>query len=348
LFVPIQPGHPKITVGGCIGADVHGKNQFRDGTFKAIVEGLRLFHPLHGIMELSPSVNSDIFSLTCGGYGLTGNILTARIRLAQVPSRAVALKMAPIGSIYELAGRMAQAAAQNDLLYSWHDFTARGEKFGRGVIVAGSFDCKGASADSATDSEDTSHLDSATVGPLPFSFFNRLTTPLFNQLYHATFRLLSKERYISLYEFLFPVHNKEIYFHLFGKRGFHECQILIDASRFNLLLERIQSRLERHPVAVTLASTKLFNGQRELLRFTGDGICLALNFPRDRVGAEFAAFLDELMIEHGGWPNIIKDSRVSARVVAATYPEYEQFRMRLRKFDSGRLYRSELSERLEL
>src|SRR5208282_4897080 len=33
LFMPVQPGHPKITVGGCIGADVHGKNQFRDGTF---------------------------------------------------------------------------------------------------------------------------------------------------------------------------------------------------------------------------------------------------------------------------------------------------------------------------
>src|SRR5208282_1942269 len=48
LFMPVQPGHPKITVGGCIGADVHGKNQFRDGTFLAVVESLRLFHPSHG------------------------------------------------------------------------------------------------------------------------------------------------------------------------------------------------------------------------------------------------------------------------------------------------------------
>ena len=54
------------------------------------------------------------------------------------------------------------------------------------------------------------------------------------------------------------------------------------------------------------------------------------------------------MIEHGGWSNLIKDSRLSARVVEATYPECEQFRARLRSFDPRRLYRSELSERLRL
>ena len=54
------------------------------------------------------------------------------------------------------------------------------------------------------------------------------------------------------------------------------------------------------------------------------------------------------MREHGGWPNIIKDSRLTADVVSAAYPEYERFRLALRSFDPKRLYRSELSERLAL
>ena len=347
LFLPVQPGHTRITVGGCIGADVHGKNQFRDGTFLNVVESLRLFHPSHGILELSRTSNPGIFFLTCGGYGLTGNILTARLRLAPVPSSRIVLKTLMIGSIGEFSGELAQAAAQNDIVYSWHDFTVHGKTFGRGVIVAGRFDGNGSPTGLVLEEDRASSLDSATRG-LRFPFFNRLTTPLVNRLYYASYRLQPTERSISLYEFLFPVRKKEMYFHLFGRRGFHECQIIVAARKFTSFVERIRERLESHPLAVALASGKLFQGHRELLRFTGDGICLALNFPRNQAGAEFAAFLDELMIEHNGWSNLIKDSRLSARVVDATYPECEQFRQRLRGFDPHRLYRSELSERLRL
>src|SRR5271165_456269 len=347
LFLPVQPGHTRITVGGCIGADVHGKNQFRDGTFLNVVEALRLFHPSHGILELSRTTNPGIFFLTCGGYGLTGNILTARLRLAPVPSSRIVLKTLWIRNIGEFTSELSQAAAQNDIVYSWHDFTVRGDAFGRGVIVAGRFDGNGSPTGPVLEKDRESSLDSATRG-LRFPFFNRLTTRLVNRLYYASCRLQPRERPISLFEFLFPVRKKEMYFHLFGKRGFHECQIIVEANEFNSFVERIRERLERRPLAVALASGKLFQGQRELLRFTGNGICLALNFPRDQAGEEFAAFLDELMIEHGGWSNLIKDSRLSARVVDATYPECEQFRLRLRDFDPRRLYRSELSERLRL
>jgi hypothetical protein len=54
------------------------------------------------------------------------------------------------------------------------------------------------------------------------------------------------------------------------------------------------------------------------------------------------------MREHRGWPNIIKDSRLTSEVVSIAYPEYERFRLELRGFDPKRLYQSELSERLAL
>jgi decaprenylphospho-beta-D-ribofuranose 2-oxidase len=352
LFLSVQPGHPKITVGGCVGADVHGKNQFRDGTFLAVVESLCLFHPNHGLLELSRSSNADMFFLTCGGYGLTGNILTARLRLTPVASPNVRLEIVPIRNIFDFAGDLANAAAQNELVYSWHDFTARGAAFGRGMMVIGNFAKEvsrlAAPATSRSPRNSVSRLDSATRGLMPFSLFNGVTTPIFNHMYHAWFQMTSSKKLISLYEFLFPVHNKEAYFYWFGAKGFHECQIIVDAARFNSFVSEIQRRLERHPVAVTLASAKLFRGQRKLIRFTGDGICLTLNFPRDQAGAAFARFMDDLMLKHGGWPNLIKDSRLTADVVNTAYPECEQFRERLRAFDPRRLYRSELSDRIRL
>ena len=153
---------------------------------------------------------------------------------------------------------------------------------------------------------------------------------------------------LSLHEFLFPVHSKEVYFQMFGPAGFHEAQIVIPDDRFSSFVTEIKHRLRSKPVSVTLASAKLFRGSRELLRFTGDGICLALNFPRDSRGHEFASFLDDVMLSHGGWPNVIKDSRLSRSVVERAYPEHQRFREQLRHYDPQRIYRSALSERLEL
>jgi hypothetical protein len=73
-----------------------------------------------------------------------------------------------------------------------------------------------------------------------------------------------------------------------------------------------------------------------------------LDFPRSPYGKVFAEFLDRTIQEHGAWPNLIKDSRLTAATVANTYPEYEMFRSRLSAFDPERLYKSEMSERLSL
>jgi decaprenylphospho-beta-D-ribofuranose 2-oxidase len=106
--------------------------------------------------------------------------------------------------------------------------------------------------------------------------------------------------------------------------------------------------LAGNPAPITLASAKLFRGVNRLLRFSGEGICLALNVPRTGRAIRLFEFLDRLVLETRSLPNLIKDSRLSQAVVAAAYPGYEEFRARLRAFDPQRTYRSNLSERLEL
>lgn len=346
-FLSVQPGHPKITVGGCIAVDVHGKNQFRDGTFINQVESLRLFHPKHGILTLSRSTDSELFHLTCGGFGLTGNILSARLRLTPLRGSAVRVETKPLNSVFELPAALEEART-NDLLYSWHDFLATGEGFGRGFVVTGILTNESAASDSCQTNPDfTSRLDSSTIGKIPVALLNGATTKLVNTFQQLTAGRTSS-RSAPLAEVLFPVFNKSFYFALFGQRGFHEYQLVVPVDRFRDFAREIQRYLSQNKIAITLASGKMFSGERDRLRFTGTGICFALNFPRSEGGLRFAAFLDSLLPALRAWPNLSKDSRLTREVVSTAYPEYDRFRTELFRFDPDRLYQTELSRRLGL
>lgn len=344
LYLPAQPGYPRITLGGCVAADVHGKNQARDGNFKERVRSLRLYHPRHGTLALRPG--DEAFDLTLGGLGLTGQIVSLTVELLRLPSRAVRMKREPIAHARETLGRLEAAGSRAPFLYTWQDFTAGGGGFGRGFLYAGDF---APDEDPRAATRGTYRpIDSASRGKPGPAFFGRLTTPLFNRTYALAQAFGPAERRLPLFDFLFPVARKVAYFRLFGRRGFHEAQLLFPRSAFGEFVAELERHLRQHPAPITLASCKLFAGEGRLLRFDGAGIGLALDFPRGPEADRLLAFLDAATPRHGGKPNLSKDSRLPAAVARACYPEYDRFREGLRRFDPARLYRSHLSERLEL
>ena len=81
FYLKVQPGFPLITIGGCIAGNVHGKNQFKDGNFNKIIRSIRLFNPDKGIIEISQYKNKKLYDLTIGGLGLTGFIISAKIKI---------------------------------------------------------------------------------------------------------------------------------------------------------------------------------------------------------------------------------------------------------------------------
>ena len=75
---------------------------------------------------------------------------------------------------------------------------------------------------------------------------------------------------------------------------------------------------------------------------------MAVDAPRDRRGTEFIVDVHRLMLEHGGRPNLLKDSMLSAETVEASVDGLGEFRTALRAFDPGRRFRSVLADRLGL
>lgn len=349
LYLPIQPGHGRITVGGCIAADVHGKNQAKDGTFINQVVALTLFHPNHGVIEIFPESEPELFRLTCGGYGLTGHIIRAKLHASPIPSFTLEAIAIPVSDVYSGINYLVRNALEADMAYSWHDFTLKGSSFGRGYIYLARF-----TSEKSLEPLRFHHrtnppaLSSTKRISWNLPMLNRITTPILNFLYSRNQGFHGQLRLMNLYDILFPIHKTQFYFNLFGVHGFHEYQIVIPADRTQNYLDAVQDYINKHSIPVTLASAKLFSGTQDLLRFTGEGTCFALNFPRTQKSSNFLIFLDNLLMQIGGIPNIIKDSRLPRSVVDSCYPEADLFRRQLYAFDSKRVFRSELSERLGL
>ncbi len=177
---------------------------------------------------------------------------------------------------------------------------------------------------------------------------NSLTAAPFNRAWGVAQRLSPARTRVGVFDFLFPVARKALYFHLFGRRGFHEMQWIVPRDAVPSLGRDLPVLLRRRRAPVTLASCKLFRGEPSLARFDGEGLCLALDFPRDAGSASLAAELDRLGIALGVVPNVNKDSRLPAEVAEAGLSGLQELRGRLRSWDPERLYRSELSARLGL
>ncbi|MBA1158175.1 FAD-binding oxidoreductase [Microvirga mediterraneensis] len=339
-YLPVQPGHGQISVGGCIAANVHGKNQARDGTFYDQVQQITLFHPRHGIVTVSREQSPTVFETTCGGYGLTGLILTARLRTRRIPGGTVTMKTSVADRPETGMEMISKAAASCDVAYSWHDMIGTA---GSGLVVTGSFD-EGPLETERRQRHRT--ISSEWRAAMPISVQTALVGRAVNTLY----RILNGpgERKVHLREALFPAQGKEIYFRLFGRAGFHEYQAIVPVLQFPEYIAQVRASARKHRVPIVLASGKSFDGVSKLLRFTGAGTCFAINVPRTRTSLDFLAELDGIAIDLGCRPNIIKDARLPRSVVEATYPDYDRFKRLLSEWDPERMFRSELSERLGL
>jgi decaprenylphospho-beta-D-ribofuranose 2-oxidase len=346
LWLPVQPGYPAITVGGCIAANVHGKNPVRDGTFRSCVADLTLFHPDHGFRRLSETEGASALELTCGGYGLTGIVVAATLRLEPLAGSRISVKRHAIGTLSEAARAVQELAGKSLFAYTWHDATPRRRTFGRGYVYEGTLDAGG--LDTGEFAAPYRVLTAAARARLPFSLWNTASARVFASAYWHLERHRRQVVTSGVFDAIFPFARRSTYFRLFGRPGLVEYQVIVPFDRTESFLAGLgRLILSVGPPSVML-SMKAFAGEPSRLRFDGDGICLTLNLKRSATTLDLLARLDELSIDTGARPNIIKDSRLPARVVRACYPEYERFRAELAAFDPRRRFRSELSERLQL
>jgi decaprenylphospho-beta-D-ribofuranose 2-oxidase len=341
-FLPVVPGTRHVTVGGAIAADVHGKNHHRDGTFGRFVDEVRLLTPGRGMLACSRVREPDAFRATLGGMGLTGAIVSARLRLMRVESPFVSVDYRPTRDLDDALARFGESDAGHRYSVAWIDALAKGRSLGRGVLMQG---------DHAPSSAPWGRFPRPGSRSLPFDLpgaaLNRFTVGAFNRLYRAT----HGERtgvVEPLERFFWPLDAVGDWNRAYGRRGFVQYQLVVPMDRADALAAVLRRAAESGRASF-LAVLKRFGPAGEgILSFPMAGWTLSLDFPVAAGLAEMLGEMDRTVADAGGRVYLAKDAMLDAATFARMYPAAEAFRAVRRTLDPAGVLTSSLARRVGL
>jgi len=338
------PGYYNISIGGIIAGNTHGKNHYRNGCFYNSVISLNLFHPNNGIIHCSRDVNRELFDLTVGGFGLTGIILNAKIKLSPLYKGSATSKSVYMSNINDTISSLYKLKDEAETIISWNNLSGSSKNFGEGALMY-------STPSNAKNKEliKNPKILNPHKEILNLKLFNRLTIPLINKLflYHTLYtpKIKKEPHYLSL----FPWHNKLFYFQGYGKNGFIQHQVLIPHENVEEYFLEFKHEWKQNYTPIFFTLFKLFKGKRKYLNFDCNGFSFAIDIINDRVGNKFLKKLDQINIKYGCITNILKDSRLSKDIVQKQYGnEYEKFKDDLINYDSNLIFKSNLSKRIGL
>ncbi len=337
-YISIQPGYPYISIGGCIAANVHGKNPHKDGLFQNIVSEIKLFDlKKKKIITLSRKKNSKLFYLTIGGIGLTGIIISAKLLVKKLKSYSIEKKALVVNNFHHGIKLINSEKKKNDMFYVWIDLSGNNLNKSRGLLFTGNF---------INDKKEKKDLliSKKRLINYKLNFYNFLSLKFINKIFYIKEK---SNKIINLSSFLFPAIQNKIYFSLFGSNGLIEQQFIIPFKYIKYFSNKLQILLKIEKPLIVLATIKIFKGNQKYLSFSKDGYCITFDYCNNQKSKEFIGKLYSLISECKGISNIIKDDCIDEEIVSKQYKEkFKNFKKLIFKHNHQTSLNSNLSNKI--
>jgi len=327
-FLKVTPGTKLITVGGAIASDVHGKNHHVEGCFSECVEEFDIMTSDGKVVSCSKESMPELFKATCGGMGLTGIILSAKIYLTKVNSKYIdqtTIKTKNLKETFEAF----EEYGEKPYSVAWIDCLAKDDEIGRCLLTVGDF-------------RDDGKLDykRSKQKSIPFNFpsfaLNNLTVRAFNWLYYGRVKERVSKQKVDIDTFFYPLDAIGHWNRIYGKGGFTQYQLILPKEHSYDGLKEILQTISDSGKGSFLAVLKLYGKENEnYISFPIEGYSLALDFKIEKSLFALLNKLDEIVLKYSGRIYLTKDVRVSKETFEKGYPEIETFRefRRVNKLD---------------
>ncbi|WP_035588243.1 FAD-binding oxidoreductase [Hippea jasoniae] len=321
-FLPVTPGTKFVTLGGAIASDVHGKNHHIDGSFSEWIEWLDLMLPDGSINRVYK--NDELFKATCGGMGLTGVILSSRIKLKKIQSSIIDEIIIKVENLREMFD-VFEKYSTYPYSVAWIDCLSESKHLGRGLVMIGRF------MNNGILKYEQKKRKNIPLN-LPSFFLNSISVSIFNEVYYNRFLDKIIHNTVSIDEFFYPLDAINNWNRIYGKGGFLQYQFIIPKHYGYDGVSEILRLISKTKKGSFLAVLKLYGkANKNYLTFPLEGYSLALDFKYERGILEFLDKLDEIVVKYHGRIYLAKDARMKREVFEKGYPYVEEFR-KIRRF----------------
>ena len=268
------PGALQVSIGGCIGNDVHGKDSFRYGNFCENLIYIKIITPDSKIITVTKN-ETDLFRSICGGLGLIGVIVEIKLKLKRVYEfyKKETIKCENyeklIENIYKNNGNY-------ENIFGWMDLYSKKKNLGRGVIFKLKKSNKAKKDNFILPKIFQNIIDK--INTQIFSLAIKLNLVKFINFIYYNFLIKNKLESVDKKKFLYPLDDLKLDIKkLIYPNNFCEIQIIIEKKDLPEKMINFIQYTQKINLKGFLAGIKIHKKNNNYLSFAGNGLSLNIN-----------------------------------------------------------------------
>ncbi len=357
---PVVSGTMKTTLGGCLSANIHGKNNFKMGPIGEHVVEFNAILPTGAEIICSPTKNADLFYAMISGLGLLGIFTSMTMQMKRIHSGLLTVDAWPVQNLHGHLSSLLDNAPHYDYIVGWLDATARGKALGRGQIHAAHYLHEGEDKNpQKTMKVENQVLSPRIFGVFPKSILHYFMSPFMNNL--GTWGINTAKYISSLRKHTFRQSHGAFHFLLdfvpnwefsYGRGGLIQYQSFVPKETAEAAWTEMLKLSHKNRLPSYLGVTKRHRSDKFLLTHAVDGFSLAMDFKvTDRNRAKLSQLLkgfDHIVLEAGGRFYFAKNSETSAEAARIFLGEETivKFKKLKQRCDPNNLLESDLFRRV--
>jgi decaprenylphospho-beta-D-ribofuranose 2-oxidase len=353
---PVVSGTMTTTLGGCLGANIHGKNNFRMGPIGEHVTEFTAVLPTGAEVTCTPKKNADLFYAMISGLGMLGIFVSITMRMKKMDSGLLEVHAWPTPDLRSHLRDLEEHAPKFDYIVGWMDAI----NIGHSQIHAANYLHAGEDPQpQQTMQLKYQNLPSRMFGVMPKSLLHYFMTPAMNNLGAWA---VNNAKYISaLPRHTFRQPHAAFHFLLdyvplwelsYGRGGLIQYQSFLPKETALTTWSEMLALARKRGLPSYLGVTKRHRPDKFLLTHAVDGFSLALDFKvtdgnRARLSRMLQEF-DRLVVAAGGRFYFAKNSETSAETARKFLGDQTiaKFRKLKKRCDPNGLLESDLYRRV--
>jgi len=358
-WLPVVSGTMTTTLGGCLGMNIHGKNNFKMGTFGEHVQEFTAQLPTGAVVTCSPTKNGDLFYSMISGMGMLGVITSITLKMKKIDSGLLRVHAFPVHNLEEHLKAILDDAPDNDYTVGWMDTMAGGSSLGRGQIHTAKY----LHGDEDPNPQKTLQVKNQILPPtilgVPKSILHYFMTPF---QFAPLWAMVNAAKYVASLRDGYHIQSHAAFHFLldyvpnwelaYGRDGLIQYQSFLPKETAQEAWKELLTLSLKRGMPSYLGVTKRHRPDKFLLTHAVDGFSLALDFrvtngSRVRMSQMLQDF-DKIVLDAGGRFYFAKNSETSPETARRFLGDetIERFKALKRRTDPNNILESDLYRRV--